>query len=134
MTIPARRATRPCRAAETPDDLGRLRMFLAGRGAEPYELDRHMAGPRYRPALTRIAERDGAIVGCALIGHRRLRLGAALLEAGAISGSMLPDDDAGFTALLGDCLGALLGEGLSLALAGTAGDRYTPFWLCALPP
>src|SRR5262245_31934759 len=105
------------RAAETPDDLDRLRIFLAGRGVAPDELERHLAGPRYRPALTRIAERDGAVAGCALIGHRRLRLGAALLEAGAIQRLDAPDGIAGFTALLGDCLGALVDEALPLALA-----------------
>src|SRR5688500_14601481 len=114
------------RAAEMPDDLSRLRAFLAEQGAAPYVLDRHLAGPRYRPALTRIAERSGTIAGCALLGHRRLRLGAALLEAGEIQRLDALDADA-FTALLGDCLGTLVGEGLPLALAGSAGDRYTPF-------
>src|SRR5687767_8581392 len=53
------------RAAEMPDDLSRLRAFLAERDAAPYVLDRHLGGPRYRPALTRIAERDGTTGGCA---------------------------------------------------------------------
>src|SRR5262245_30581273 len=85
--------------AATPDERAVLRSFLAVRGADaPRGRDRHLAGPRYRPALTRIAERDGAITGCALIGHRRLRLGGALLEVGAIERFDAPTDAEGFAA------------------------------------
>src|SRR5262245_24518142 len=116
------------RAAQTADDLDRLRTFLAGRGADASrDLDRHLAGPRYRPALTRIAERDGALVGCALIGHRRLRLGAALLEVGAIQRIDAPGDAESLAALLGDCLGALVDEGLPLATIRGATNIYMPF-------
>jgi hypothetical protein len=105
------------RAADTPADLERLRSFLAPQGQPALrDLDRHLARPRYRSALTRIAERDGAIVGCALLAHRRLKLGAATLEIGAISRIVTQDEEADFTALLGDCLGALLAEGLALAI------------------
>jgi hypothetical protein len=104
------------RAADMPADLERLRSFLAQQGQPaPRDLDRHLARPRYRPALTRIAERDGAIVGLALLAHRRLKQGAATLEIGTITHLYTPDDGEDFTALLGDCLGALLAEGMPLA-------------------
>src|SRR5215216_8003545 len=106
-------------SATTPADLDRLRMFVAMRNAAALSiLERHLARPRYRPALTRIAERDGQIAGYALIGHVRLRLGAATLEAGRIAaldvGSAQDDPDR-FVALLGDCLRVLMEEGLPLA-------------------
>jgi hypothetical protein len=105
------------RAADTPADLERLRSFLAPQGQPaPRALDRHLARPRYRPALTRIAERDGAIMGCALLAHRRLKHGAATLEIGAITHLYTPDDGEDFAALLGDCLGTLLAEGMPLAI------------------
>jgi len=118
-------------SADTPDDLARLRAFVAARGATALSvLERHLARPRYRPALTRIAERAGQIAGYALIGHERLRLGAATLEVGRIAALALtpaehePNE---FTALLGDCLGVLVEEGLPLAtLHGPAGD-FGPF-------
>jgi hypothetical protein len=108
--------------AATPDDLARLRSSAGGRG-----LERHLARPRYRAAFTRVAERGGALAGCALIGHRRLRLGAATLEVGAIERIEAPGDQDAFVALLGDCLGALLEQGQPLAtlLGDTA--VYTPF-------
>jgi predicted N-acetyltransferase YhbS len=114
------------RAAATPGDLARLRTIAAAQGAAR-AVERHLAGPRYHPALTRIAERDGAIAGYALIGHRRLRLGAALLEAGAIERIDMPGDPAGVAALLGDCLGALIENGLPLALIQGDPSTYTPF-------
>ena len=70
-------------SADTPADLAHLRAFVAGPGAAaPSELERHLARPRYRPTFTRIAERAGQIAGYALIGHERLRLSAATLDAG----------------------------------------------------
>jgi Sterol carrier protein domain len=114
------------RATATADDLARLRASAAAQGVSR-TVEQHLAGPRYRPALTRIAERDGAIIGYALIGHRRLRLGAALLEVGAIQILGAHGDAVDFTALLGDCLGALIDEGLPLALIRGATAVYMPF-------
>src|SRR5438128_2361182 len=49
------------RAAETPNDIARLRAFIARHGAEAaHTLDRHLARPRYRAQFTPIAERAGA--------------------------------------------------------------------------
>jgi hypothetical protein len=116
------------RAADTPADLARLRLFLAPQGAPAlHDLDRHLARPRYRPALTRVAERGGAVVGCALLAHRRLHLGAATLEVGAIERIDAPDNGEGCVALLGDCLGVLLGEGLPLAMVRGGTTVYAPF-------
>jgi predicted N-acetyltransferase YhbS len=116
------------RPAETTADLERLRLFVAPQGQPaPRDFDRHLARPRYRPALTRIAERDGAIVGCALLAHRRLRLGAATLEIGEIARLDTQEGEPGFTALLGDCLGTLLGEGLPLALVHGDMAIYSPY-------
>src|SRR5262245_51668659 len=102
--------------AAAADDIARLRAFLATHSEQAsHMLDRHLAGPRYRPALTRVAQRGGTIVGCALLAHRRLRLGAATLKIGQIELIDAMDGEEGFAALLGDCLGALLAEGLPLA-------------------
>src|SRR5258705_13552227 len=70
----------------TPADLARLRAFVTERGSAAVgRLERHLARPRYRPAFTRIADRDRYIAGYALIGHQRLQLGAGAFEAGRIA-------------------------------------------------
>jgi hypothetical protein len=115
--------------AVTPDDLERLRAFVAARGPAA-GLERHLAQPRYRPALTRIAERAGQVAGYALLGHERMQLGAATLEAGrvaALDAGLGEHDPALLAALLGDCLGVLVDEGLPLALLRGAIADYGPF-------
>jgi predicted acetyltransferase len=114
-------------SADTPADLARLRAFVAARGVAALSaLERRLARPRYRPAFTRIAERAGQLAGYALIGHQRLRLGAATLEAGRIAAlDLMPaeHDPSEFAALLGDCLRVLAEEGLPLAtLHGSVAD------------
>src|SRR6476646_2976195 len=95
-------------SADTPADLARLRAFVTERGSAAVgRLERHLARPRYRPAFTRIVDHAGYIAGYALIGHQRLRLGAATLEAGRIAAIELTtaeEEPSQFTALLGDCL------------------------------
>ena len=122
-------------SADTPADLARLRAFVAARGVAALSaLERHLARPRYRPAFTRIAERAGQIAGYALIGHERLRLGAATLQAGRIAAlDVQPiDHDGGeLAALLGDCLGVLAEEQLPLALVRGPAEAYTPFGFAA---
>ena len=118
-------------SADTPSDLARLRAFVAAGGAADLSaLERHLARPRYRPAFTRLAERAGRFVGYALIGHERLRLGAATLEAGRIAALELPPtehDSRVFAALLGDCLRVLVEEQLPLALVCGPTETYAPF-------
>src|SRR5689334_3053647 len=118
-------------SAETLGDLARLRTWLAARGTTGLAtLERHLARPRYRPAFTRIAERDGQIAGYALIGHQRLRLGAATLETGdmtAIDSGSAQDSSMIFDALLGDCLGVLVEEGLALATLHGSVANYGAF-------
>src|SRR5437762_5113718 len=113
----------------TPADLDRLRVFVAARGAAAMgALERHLARPRYRPAFTRIAERAGQIAGYALLGHQRLRLGAATLEAGRIAAldvALAQDDPSVFAALLGDCLRVLVEEQLPLVLVWGPAETYT---------
>jgi hypothetical protein len=111
------------RAAESAEDLGRLRAYLAGLGAAG-ALDRHTARPRYRLALTRIAERAGQVVGCGLLAHRRLGLGAATIEAGHVE--LLGGADA-FEALLGECLRVLSEEALPLATIDGPRETYGQF-------
>jgi hypothetical protein len=117
--------------ADRPKDLARLRAFVAARGADALSaLDQHLARPRYRPAFTRIAERAGQIAGYALIGHQRLRLGAATLEAGriaALDAGLAHDDSSAFAALLGDCLRVLVEEQLPLVLVWGPTETYAPF-------
>jgi predicted acetyltransferase len=122
-------------SADTPADLTRLRAFVAARGAAALSvLERHLVRPRYQPAWTRIAERAGQIAGYALIGHERLRLGTATLEAGRIAAlelSPADHDPHEFAALLGDCLRVLIGAGLPLALVRGSAATYTPFGFAA---
>jgi hypothetical protein len=117
----------------SPDDLARLRAWMAPSGtAAEGILEQHMARPRYRPSFTRIAERGGQIAGYALIGHQRLRLGAARLEAGritALDAGSSQDDPNLFAALLGDCLRVLVEEGLPLLLVRGPTEAYAPFGL-----
>jgi hypothetical protein len=116
------------RAAETPDDIARLRAFIARHGAEATrQLDRHLARPRYRAAFTPIAERDGALLGYALIGHIRRRLGAATLEIGDIERIDLRGDQDVLNALIGGCLSVLLEHGLPLATIHGSAAVYTSF-------
>lgn len=121
------------RAAE-PADHERLLAAAAARGGAASErLVAHLLRPRYRPALTRLAEQGGAVVGALLLGHQRLRLGAATLDAGAIEDYWLdlPGDEP-LMGLLGDCLGALVAEQLPMLLlhgapAGLAGLGCAPY-------
>jgi predicted N-acetyltransferase YhbS len=115
------------RAATTPEDLARLREFIGTRGAAVGLLDQHLAGPRYRPALTRLAERDGMLAGCALLSHRRLQLSVATIDTGAIDFFAAPDDEPSLIALLGDCLGALVDQGLPLAMLRGNTAAFAPF-------
>lgn len=118
-------------SADTPGDLTRLRAWVAARGDTAIgTLERHLERPRYRPAFTRIAERDGQLAGYALIGHQRLRLGAATLEAGNIAAldvGSTQDDPSVFAALLGDCLRVLVEEGLALATLHGSVANYGSF-------
>lgn len=118
-------------SADTPNDLACLRAFVAENGAAAVSaLDRHLARPRYRPAFTRIAKRAGQLTGYALLGHQRLRLGAATLEVGRIAALELTPvehNHGEFAALLGDCLRVLVEEGLALALVCGPAATYAPF-------
>src|SRR5262249_12280553 len=103
----------------------------AARGTTAaHTFEGHLARPRYRPSFTRVARRDGQIVGYALIGHERLRLGAATLEAGRIGALELPMEQQGGsdrTALLGDCLRVLAEEGVPLAMLHGSVEDYGSF-------
>ena len=120
------------RAADLPGDRDHLRAYAAAQALE-HTLERHLTQPRYRPALTRIAEQDGALAGYALIGHHRLRLGAALLEVGAIEGLHVrePADADLFEALLADCLGALMDQGLPIVTLHGSSAEYARFGFAA---
>ena len=124
--------------AATPADAAPLRAFAAAQGgAALAALERHRQQPRGRPALTRLALHSGAIAGYALLAHRRLRVGIATVEAGAIDALVAPGLPADAREmLLGDCLGALFEEGLPLALwAGAAAELgaygFAPYQLAA---
>ncbi|MBK9714615.1 MAG: sterol carrier protein domain-containing protein [Kouleothrix sp.] len=106
-------------SADTPGALARLRALVSGQGGQATRaLDLHLARPRYRPALTRVAALAGAVAGYALLAHRRLRLGAATIDAGLVERVWLQPGLPGEAreALLGDAVGALAEEGLPLAL------------------
>jgi hypothetical protein len=120
------------RAADMPGDLDRLRGYATAQRLER-TLERHLAQPRYRPALTRIIDQDGTLAALALIGHRRLRLGAALFEVGAVEALHVrdPRDADLFEALLGDCLGTLIDQGLPIVTLHGSSARYAPFGFAA---
>lgn len=110
--------------AATSDDAVALRVLLTSHSATAeFALARHLAQPRYRPALTRVVEQNGELLGAALISHRRLRLGLATIESVAIDalllGPDLPRDE-----LLGDCVGTCYDEGLPLALISGAANEF----------
>ncbi|MFN8503194.1 sterol carrier protein domain-containing protein [Kouleothrix sp.] len=118
------------RSAAMPGDAQRLRALAGALGMQP-ALDRHLRAPRYRPGLTRLAERAGALVGAALLSHRRLQLGAASLDAGALVWLPPPGGAEALAAQLGDCLGVLVDEGLPLVLLEGDAAALAPFG-CAL--
>ena len=74
------------RPAIDEDDRRRLREFIgATQGARGLLiLDIHLARARYRTDFTLLIERDGVLIGSALLRHIRLRLGGALIEAAEI--------------------------------------------------
>ncbi|HEX5690339.1 MAG TPA: hypothetical protein VFX76_10080, partial [Roseiflexaceae bacterium] len=113
--------------AATPEDLARLRVFIGTHDAAKRLVDRHVSSPRYRPALTRLAERDGALVGAALLSHRRLHLDGATIDTGSIDHLVAPDGEPDLAAMLGDCLGALVEEGLPLATLRGDTATFAPF-------
>jgi predicted N-acetyltransferase YhbS len=117
--------------ADTATAIARLRALAAAQGEMAARtLERHLARPRYRPAFTRVAQRAGELAGYALIGHERLRLGTATLEAGRIAVlAVSPEQRDGgvFEALLGDCLRVLVEEELPLALLHGSATEYGPF-------
>lgn len=113
------------RAVDSPADIERLRAWLQNEAGDAaiHELDQHLVRPRARPGFTLLAEQpDGAIVGAAFLRHERLRLGAAVLEAGALAlyGAAI-HHAAGIAALLDAALHVLHEQGLPLLLLpGTA--------------
>lgn len=110
--------------AATSDDAVALRVLVTSySAAAQFALARHLAQPRYRPTLTRVAEQNGELLGAALIAHRRLRLGLATIDAGAIEMLVL-GPDVPREELLGDCVGACYDEGLPLALISGAADEF----------
>jgi hypothetical protein len=118
---------------DTPAALDRLRASASELGSQHLRaLERHLAQPRYHSGLARVAERAGSLVGYALVAHRRLRLGAALLEVGAIEALHAPAGDADLIeALLGECLGALMDQGLPIVTLGGVGAEFERFGLAA---
>jgi len=118
--------------AATPDDRVRLRAFVAAERDDRAlrALERHLARPRYRPQFTRIAEHADALVGYALIGHERQRLGAATLETGCIEQlytSPAQPNQAVLEALMGGCLSALLDNRLPLAMLRAPAELIASF-------
>jgi sterol carrier protein len=118
--------------AATPDDRVRLHAFVAAERGDPAvrDLERHLARPRYRPQFTCIAEQADALVGYALIGHERRRLGAATLETGCIEQiytNPSQPNQAMFEALMGGCLGTLLDHALPLATLRGPAELIAPF-------
>jgi Sterol carrier protein domain len=118
--------------AATPDDHMRLRALVATERDDDAlrELERHRTRPRYRPAFTRIAAQADTVIGYALIGHERWRLGAATLEIGCVEQiytSSSQHAPAVREALIGDCLSALLDNQLPLATLRGPAEQLTPF-------
>jgi hypothetical protein len=115
------------REAATLDDLARLRAFVGTHTESAGILERHLAAPRYRPALTRLAERGGVLAACALLSHQRLQLGAATIDTGTIDLFAAPHEQADMAALVGDCLGTLMEQGLPLATLRGDAATFAPF-------
>jgi predicted N-acetyltransferase YhbS len=79
-------------------------------------LRRHTMHPRGQPELIQVAVEGGAIVGCTMAAHIRLRLGAAVLECGSLI-LVVPEQRKWLAEpLLGACLPALADQGAGLVL------------------
>ena len=119
-------ATTNVRSA-TANDHAALRAFVAETVANTNMLDLHLARPRYRDEFTVIATRGNTVVGCALLGHMRLRLGSATLETGVVE--VFASTEAGdlATTLVGELLGVLRDADLPLALLSGDGATFVPF-------
>lgn len=112
------------RAATAPGEWAAMQALLP----DPAEATLHRSSPRYRPSLTRIALRGDAVVGCALLSHRRVRLGASVLDVGDVTRiATLGDDATLHEALLLDSVGTFYAEGLPFARVLRADPRYTPY-------
>ena len=90
---------------------------------------RHIGQPRYQPTFTQLARQNGRVVGAALLGHQRMRLGAATLDVGAASlfvdqGCDLTD---AHTSLIGSMLGVFQDSALPFAVLHDTPALFAPF-------
>lgn len=108
-------------AADQPDESVALR------------LEAHLRQPRYRNELTRVAMVDGDIAGYVLVDHRRVRIGAAMIDAGVLADVFVTlrwRESALFEHIVGAYLGTLYEQGLPLALVGDRPqDELEPYGL-----
>jgi hypothetical protein len=125
-------SSEPTTRAATPEDQRRLRALVAAERDAPAlgELERHLARPRYRPQFTRVVEQAETLIGYALIGHERRRMGAATLETGCIeqlyTSPSWPNPTA-LEVLMGGCLRTLLDHGLPLATLRGPAEQIASF-------
>jgi predicted N-acetyltransferase YhbS len=124
------------RAMETADDLVRLRAFVVAEGGAVAEriLDRHLARPRYQADFTHLAEQSGALIGYALIGHERRRLGAAALDASVLENIYVQPHrrrQGVFRSLMGNCLRTLAIAELPLVTLHGPQALFAPFGFTA---
>lgn len=125
-------SSEPTTRVATPEDRAHLRaLIVAERDNRALrELELHLARPRYRPQFTLIAEQAETLIGYALIGHERRRLGAATIETGCIEQlytSPAQPTQAVLEALMGGCLSTLLDNGLPLATLRGPAEQIASF-------
>jgi len=111
----------------TADDYAALQAFVTQTVGSTSLLEQHWSRARYRSDFTIIVLHDGEIVGCALLGHIRLRIGAATLEAGIVDLFATTDQGDLATALIGAMLSVLRDADLPLALITGDPATFEPF-------
>lgn len=129
------------RPAIDEEDRRRLREFIgATLGARGLMvLDTHLARARYCTDFTLLAESDSILIGCVLLRHVRLQLGAALIEAAEIERLIIHQikDTQLLVSLIDTILKVCADQGLTLLLLHAEEQPYrdlgfAPFGLHSL--
>lgn len=102
-----------------------LALLEAALGRYDDQLEQQLRRPRARPEYTRVATVAGNVVGWLFLEHRRVAIGPATIEVGAI-GAIAANAEAVWTKLIGDGLRVLGESGLPLAFVTGQVEQFGP--------